>query len=449
VAGIASSRSPGTADAKSRRRAAEALIASHDAVFRRTARRYSICADDAEDAYQRSLEILLTKAPSIEADSLVRWMQTVTKREALAVRRQRERLLSGHGPSSDDEDRDPLDAIASELAGPSERAASRERVARSGEALRALKPQEMRALTLKAQGYSYTEIGEITGWTYTKINRCMAEGRKRFLEVFADIEAGHRCERFATALSALADGESPNGLSDELELHLRACGSCRARLRAFRAIPNRVLELAPLPLTDQASGGAMSAWIGERVATVSEKAREVGFAVLSRGSASESATPFVASGGTRGAGMAALGKVLALCGATAAGGAACVASGVVDTAAVGLGREGERPVAIEKPAEAERPVESPIDQGEVAPEPAPPDAGPEPVEADASAEPAPTPAEQASQNFGFESTPADSSASSGAGSSASGGSSEFGGPSSAGGSSGGGSSSGGFGFEKG
>jgi RNA polymerase sigma factor (sigma-70 family) len=446
VGGIASSGSQRSADAKSRRRAAEELIRSHDAVFRRTARRYSICADDAEDAYQRALEILLTKAPPIEGDSLVRWMQTVTKREALATRRQRERLLSGHGPSGgDDQDRDPLDAIASESAGPSERAASRERVARSGEALRALKPQELRALTLKAQGYSYAEIGEITGWSYTKINRCMAEGRKRFLEVFADIEAGHRCERFATALSALADGESPNGLGEELGLHLRACGSCRAKLRAFRAIPDRVLELAPLPLADQAAGGVMSAWIGERFALVGEKAREVGYAVLARGSASEGATPLVASGGTRGAGMAALGKLLAVCGATAAGGAACVATGVVDTAAVGLGREGERPAAIEKPVEVERPAESPIDQEEAAPEQAPPEAAPDPVQTDPPPEPAPTPAEQAAQNFGFEASSADVSAPSGGGSTAG----EFGGPSGGGGSSGGASSGGGFDFEKG
>jgi RNA polymerase sigma factor (sigma-70 family) len=154
---------------ESRRRAASDLIDSHDAVFRRTARRYSICADDAEDAYQRALEILLTKAPPIEGDSLVRWMQTVTKREALAVRRQRERLLGSPRPPSqdDDADRDPLEFIASESPGPNDRLARRERVARSGEALRALKPQEVRALTLKAQGYSYAEIGEITGWSYT------------------------------------------------------------------------------------------------------------------------------------------------------------------------------------------------------------------------------------------------------------------------------------------
>jgi RNA polymerase sigma factor (sigma-70 family) len=158
-----------TASAESRHRAASALIDSHDHVFRRTARRYSICTADAEDAYQRALEILLTKAPAIEGDALVRWMQTVTKGEALAVRRQRERLLGSPKPSSvaDEAERDPLELIASDAPDPDDRAARHERVVRSGEALRTLKPQEVRALTLKAQGYSYAEIGEMTGWTYT------------------------------------------------------------------------------------------------------------------------------------------------------------------------------------------------------------------------------------------------------------------------------------------
>ena len=242
--------------AEARKDAALRLIDSHDSVFRRTARRYSICADDAEDAYQRALEILLTKAPPIDGDALVRWMQVVTKREALAVRRQRERLLSGPRAPGGDEDRDPLESIASESPQPTDQAESRERVARSGEALRALKPQEIRALTLKAQGYSYKEIGEITGWSYTKINRCMAEGRKRFLEVFAEIEQGKRCDQLAPALSMVADGESHGRQADQVHSHLRSCATCRAKLRAFRAIPERVFDLAPSgPALDQATGG--------------------------------------------------------------------------------------------------------------------------------------------------------------------------------------------------
>jgi DNA-directed RNA polymerase specialized sigma24 family protein len=45
-----------------RKRAAAELVAREDAELRRTARRYSLCEDDAEDAYQRALEILLVKA---------------------------------------------------------------------------------------------------------------------------------------------------------------------------------------------------------------------------------------------------------------------------------------------------------------------------------------------------------------------------------------------------
>ncbi len=233
------------------------LVETHDAVFRRTARRYSICADDSEDAYQRALEILLTKAPPIEGDALVRWMQTVTKREALAVRRQRERLLGSPRLSRPDEDdeRDPLDSIASESPGPNDRLARRERVVRSAEALNALKPQEVRALTLKAQGYSYAEIGEITGWSYTKINRCMAEGRKRFLQVFADIEHGRRCDELAAALSEMADGEDANGSTEALEFHLRVCA---ADVATGPGVANQACEQRPISIdnTCQDSTGA-------------------------------------------------------------------------------------------------------------------------------------------------------------------------------------------------
>ena len=343
---------------EARRRAARDLIESHDAVFRRTARRYSICADDAEDAYQRALEILLTKAPPIGGDNLVRWMQTVTKREALGVRRQRERLLSAPRPPAGEEDRDPLDAIASDGPEPDERAASKERVARSGEALRALKPQEVRALTLKAEGYSYAEIGEITGWTHTKINRCMAEGRKRFLEVFDELEQGGRCDEMADALSAIADGE-------------RDVARRRRRPRPppeLRSLPG---EAARVPRRPRPRAGAdavrrrrrlstrgqASHWIGERFVAATEKVKELGYSVTARGSGDGPASQIAASGGTRGAGMAAIGKALALCGATAAGGAACVAGGVVTPPVIGSGAE-EKPAieAEQRPAaEPDRP----------------------------------------------------------------------------------------------
>jgi DNA-directed RNA polymerase specialized sigma24 family protein len=52
-------------------------------------------------------------------------------------------------------------------------------------ALRRLKPDERRALVLKAEGFSYAEICELNGWTYTKVNRCLAEGRARLRQLGA------------------------------------------------------------------------------------------------------------------------------------------------------------------------------------------------------------------------------------------------------------------------
>jgi DNA-directed RNA polymerase specialized sigma24 family protein len=43
--------------------------------------------------------------------------------------------------------------------------------------LAALKPDQRIALLLHAAGYSYAEISELRGWTHTKVNRSLAEGR--------------------------------------------------------------------------------------------------------------------------------------------------------------------------------------------------------------------------------------------------------------------------------
>jgi len=155
--------------------AALEVVRSHGAAVMATARRYSATPEDAEDAYQRGLEILLTKAPTTDAAELVPWLRTVVKHEAFALRRQRER----HSPVTDDGEL----ADSGTAAGATHEQAERwERLRQGAEAIRRLKPQELRALLLKAEGYSYQEICEITGWTYTKVNRCLTEGRRAFSE---------------------------------------------------------------------------------------------------------------------------------------------------------------------------------------------------------------------------------------------------------------------------
>ncbi|TMK72530.1 MAG: sigma-70 family RNA polymerase sigma factor [Actinobacteria bacterium] len=158
-----------------RRERALALLAVAELDFRRTARRLSLCADDAEDAFQRAVEILLTKAPDRPPAALIAWMQVVTRREALAVRRARERLLAAWR----DEPDDLIAGLLCDRPGPVEQAERRDRVAAAARALAALKPDERLAIALQAHGYSYSEICELCNWTYTKVNRCLAEGRAR------------------------------------------------------------------------------------------------------------------------------------------------------------------------------------------------------------------------------------------------------------------------------
>jgi RNA polymerase sigma factor (sigma-70 family) len=166
---------------RDRDRAALALLARHELELRRTARRCSLCPADADDAFQRAVEILLTRAPlGLGTERLARWMQVVTRREALAVRRARERLLVGPGRCPGDPSECPgLDRVPAEQPGPAERAERRERFQAAARSLAALKREERLAIVLQASGYSYAEIAAACGWTYTKVNRALAEGRAK------------------------------------------------------------------------------------------------------------------------------------------------------------------------------------------------------------------------------------------------------------------------------
>lgn len=202
-------------------------LAAHAPALLRTARRYSLCADDAHDAYARATEIFLRRAGSLRSETVVGWLHQVVRNEALAVRRSRLRLVGA-------EEAD-LDAREAEHGpAPDERALRRERTEQAAEAFAALKPHEALALWLKAQGLSYQEIAERQGWTYTKVNRCLAEGRRAFLTRYAGLESGEQCRRFEPLLSALVDGEAGGRELRELRRHLRRCAGCRSALVELR-----------------------------------------------------------------------------------------------------------------------------------------------------------------------------------------------------------------------
>ncbi len=352
-------------DDAARKRAAVEIYARNESALRRTARRYSLCEDDAEDALQRSLEILLRKAPAGDSRELIKWTQTVVKHEALSIRRERERILASPATAGGVGAEDWLELLPAASDGPAETAERREAIARSREALQTLKPQELRALTLLAEGYSYAEIGEITSWSRTKINRCLAEGRERFRKLVSSSEDGSRCAEMRRSISAFCDGEAEAEEVASVREHLRACAHCRATVRAYRAAPAAAAALAPtLPLHR----------------SLLERAHDACADLAARfgGGGSGEAVSRVASGsGASGVGAAALAKMAAICIGTAGGAAACVASGLVPTP-LGSGAEGSRPAALERQVEAPpSPAVQPVDS-EPAPEPTAPPVEPKP-----------------------------------------------------------------------
>jgi len=211
------------------------MVTRHGPALLRVANQFSLCHDDALDAYQRALEIYLRRLDTVEIATEGAWMRVVVKHEAMAIRRSRAQSV--------DRDDIDLDASIAPARDVEEEVAGGERVDRSVEALRALKPDEAKALMLKAHGLSYQEIGRRFGWTYTKVNRSITEGRKRFMKEYQGIEDGEACARYEEVLTALADGVATSAQVVSIRPHLRHCASCRAAVKEMRLTRRRRIAL--------------------------------------------------------------------------------------------------------------------------------------------------------------------------------------------------------------
>src|SRR3954454_18703362 len=123
------------------------VLTEHAEALLATARRHSLCADDAQDAYQLAVEIFLKRAAQLDEEHAYRWLHTVVKHEAMRLRSQRLRTLGGEPVD--------LDAVESwALRTTDEHVASFDLMTRSAEALRRLKTQERWAVGLWTHGHS-------------------------------------------------------------------------------------------------------------------------------------------------------------------------------------------------------------------------------------------------------------------------------------------------------
>lgn len=160
------------------------IYSTHRAQLLAIARRNGASTQAAEDALQDAFAIFIDRFdPACDTPPLA-WLATTLKRRCWAIyRRERQIGQSNVELCAAIETGTRHGILADASARPDELVEDAERVTQMRSRLTGLKPQERRALGLLALGYSYREICGLNGWSYTKVNRCIAEGRARLRQL--------------------------------------------------------------------------------------------------------------------------------------------------------------------------------------------------------------------------------------------------------------------------
>ena len=154
------------------------VLERHEHLLRRQARRHAELPDDIDDVLQTAYLRFVQSYKGLGEP--LAWLYTTVKREAWAIRRRGSRQKEPSLTYETDAHTGELDLselLPTDGPGPIERLQRKELLAERRRQLAALKRDERRALWLQALGLSYAEICEATGWTHTKVNRCLSEGR--------------------------------------------------------------------------------------------------------------------------------------------------------------------------------------------------------------------------------------------------------------------------------
>ncbi|MCB0873778.1 MAG: sigma-70 family RNA polymerase sigma factor [Thermoleophilia bacterium] len=203
----------------------------------RHAARFSTSIADAEDAYQRAMEIALQKAPVVEFDRFLAWLRVVIRNEALAISRRRHRET----PASDQQLESAGDPVDSSFA----RLEWRERYLRVHDALGHLTESQRTCVLLQAAGASYESIGEATGFSRRKVERSVLEGRAALTRAESRIDHGDACEGMLVSIDRVAAGLAQRDEVRKLRRHVLHCRCCRTLLRDRRQNPPDLSALVP------------------------------------------------------------------------------------------------------------------------------------------------------------------------------------------------------------
>jgi uncharacterized membrane protein YgcG len=128
----------------------------------------------------------------------------------------------------------------------------------------------------------------------------MTEGRRSFLREIAGIEGGGECSRLEPLVSLLADGELSAEELRAVRPHLKTCLACRARLREYRAAPQRVAALVPpvaLVGATASDAGPLRSFLESLVAATHDRAHAVAELATGQKAAALAASAAVVAGG--------------------------------------------------------------------------------------------------------------------------------------------------------
>ena len=239
----------GESEPDARRRLCLAAMAGAPGLLRYAAR-FAPSLEDAEDAYQRGMEVALAKGPICPLDEFIAWLHTVIRNEAISMSRRRGRET----PAGDDL-QDAVDARRTEAREPSAVAEWRERYRTLQDAMTTLNEAERVCLLLRTAGVSRAEIGVMTGFTDRKVERSIVRARKRLHAWHLDLAAGERCITIKEALERVADHEAGSRERKMVSRHVRHCGPCRATLRARRQTNAGIMTLVPVAVVGAVATG--------------------------------------------------------------------------------------------------------------------------------------------------------------------------------------------------
>ncbi|MCB0881932.1 MAG: sigma-70 family RNA polymerase sigma factor, partial [Thermoleophilia bacterium] len=204
--------------------------------------------DDAEDAYQRSMEIALRSAPVVEADRFMAWLRTVLRNEAISVAQRRRR--EGPGLCEDA-------AVTADRSGgtrePTGLEAWRHRYQAVTEAFDHLTDPQRVCIILQARGASYADICQATGFTRRKVERSILEGRAALRRWEGMVETGEACARVRGDFDDVVAGTADGRQRRRVQHHTRHCLHCHGVLRTRRIHRDALSALAPACLLPTAA----------------------------------------------------------------------------------------------------------------------------------------------------------------------------------------------------